>query len=54
MDFKSLDCLPKPLTGEEILAKLNAMSFDNSNKRKKTVDSEECWKKKSIFFELEY
>ena len=49
---------PKPLTGDEVLKRVEKISFSiGKNKVKsKTVDKDEksCWKKKSIFFDLHY
>ncbi|RVW24082.1 hypothetical protein CK203_091324 [Vitis vinifera] len=49
---------PQPLSGEEILLKMNAICNSWGKKRrrheKSNVTYTNCWKKKSIFFELEY
>ncbi|RVX18397.1 hypothetical protein CK203_006331 [Vitis vinifera] len=49
---------PQPLSGEEILRKIDVISNSwgkNKNSRGKlNVNTTNCWKKKSIFFDLEY
>ncbi|KAL6350674.1 hypothetical protein AAG906_028127 [Vitis piasezkii] len=47
---------PQPLSGEEILLKMNAIcnSLGKWKHDKSNVTYTNCWKKKSIFFELEY
>ena len=49
---------PTPLSGSEILEKVRGIQCHwgktNSNRQSKKDDDKPCWKKKSIFFELEY
>ena len=49
---------PQPFSGEEILLKINSICNSLGKKRvrhnKSNMPSTNCWKKKSIFFELEY
>jgi hypothetical protein len=53
--FQEFGVPPIPSNGVEILAKLNAIDFDILTKGKNNCTPDECcWKKKSIFFELEY
>ncbi|TXG66340.1 hypothetical protein EZV62_007615 [Acer yangbiense] len=57
---QEFDPAPEPMTGEEILSKVNRLSFcmGKGRKRKKSgspdLTSMIGWKKKSIFFELAY
>ncbi|XP_073131634.1 uncharacterized protein [Henckelia pumila] len=52
-----LNPAPKPLTGHEILERVERINYCSGKaSRKQTMQGEvvSCWKKKSIFFELEY
>ncbi|KAH7837023.1 hypothetical protein Vadar_008640 [Vaccinium darrowii] len=47
---------PKPLSGEEVLNKVKGINtiWGKKNKKKPSDVGTTCWKKKSIFFDLEY
>ena len=55
------DLAPVPLTGEEVLARVEGLNCEfgkreESTPRVRIVDDQDrpCWKKKSVFFQLEY